>query len=57
MPPYINDGIERSTNSVLKDLNELIYQKKYNLLSSGDITKFLDENYGVQIIRKYFLHF
>ncbi|CAB4487773.1 unnamed protein product, partial [Rhizophagus irregularis] len=26
MPPYINDGIERSTNSVLKDLNELIYQ-------------------------------
>ncbi|PKC04909.1 hypothetical protein RhiirA5_486847 [Rhizophagus irregularis] len=53
MPPYINDGIERSTNSVLKDLNELIYQKKYNLLSSGDITKFLDENYGVQIIPNF----
>ncbi|GES72586.1 hypothetical protein GLOIN_2v1769303 [Rhizophagus clarus] len=54
MLPYMNDGIERSTNSVFQDLNELIQQKKYNLLSSGNITKFLDENYGTQIICKHF---
>ena len=52
----INNEIERNTDSVLKDLNELIQQKKYNLMSSGNITKFFDENYGVQIIRKH-LHF
>ncbi|PKY46478.1 hypothetical protein RhiirA4_402532, partial [Rhizophagus irregularis] len=50
MPPATNDGTERNTDSVLNDLNELIQQKKYNLISSGDITKFFDENYGVQTI-------
>jgi hypothetical protein len=54
MPPTANDGIGRHTDSVLKDLNELIQQKKYNLISNGDITKFLDETYGVQAIRKCF---
>lgn len=51
----IINGIERNTDSVLKDLNELIQQKKYNLMSSGTITKFLNENYGVQIIRKHYI--
>ncbi|PKK67179.1 hypothetical protein RhiirC2_752167, partial [Rhizophagus irregularis] len=50
MPPATNDGTERNTDSVLNDLNELIQQKKYNLISSGDITKFFGENYGVQTI-------
>lgn len=57
MPPATNDGTERNTDSVLNDLNELIQQKKYNLISSGDITKFFDENYGVQTIRKHFFVF
>lgn len=55
MPPATNDGTGRNTDSVLNDLNELIQQKKYNLISSGDITKYFDETYGVQTIRKHFL--
>jgi hypothetical protein len=52
MPPTKNNGAERNTDSVYKDLDEMIKQKKYNNLSNGDITKFLDETYGVQILRK-----
>jgi hypothetical protein len=51
-PPTKNDGTERNTDSVLRDLDEMIKQKKYTIISNGDITKFLDENYGVQILRK-----
>jgi len=51
-PPAMNNGIERNTNSVLIDLNELIKQKKYNQISNYEITNFLDENYGAQILRK-----
>jgi len=49
-----NDGIERNMNFVLLDLNELIQQKKYNLISSRGITKFFNETYGIQTIYKHF---
>ncbi|RIA84002.1 hypothetical protein C1645_859937 [Glomus cerebriforme] len=57
MPPTINIGTERSTDSVLKDLNELIQQKKYNIISNGGITRFLDENYGVIAIPDFWTRY
>ncbi|PKY56517.1 hypothetical protein RhiirA4_476870 [Rhizophagus irregularis] len=53
IPPITNNNIERNTISVIKDLNELVKQKKYNLILNKSIAKFLDENYGVQKICKY----
>lgn len=55
MPPSAYDGNERNTDSILKDLDELIKQKKYNLISNSNITKFLDEYYGAQTLRKLYL--
>jgi hypothetical protein len=55
MPPSTYNGNERNTDSVLKDLDELIKQKNYNLISNGNIAKFLDEYYGAQTIRKSYL--
>lgn len=55
MPPSEYNGNERNTNSILKDLDELIKQKKYNLISNGKITRFLDEYYGAQTLRKLYL--
>ena len=52
-PPINSNGIERNTESVKNDLIELIKEKKVSLISQGNITKFLDENYESQIIRKY----
>jgi len=54
-PPINSNGIERNTESVKNDLIELIKEKKVSLISQGNITKFLDENYESQIIRKYIL--
>jgi hypothetical protein len=55
MPPSTYNGIERNTDSVIKDLDELIKQKKYNSLLNDDIAKFLDESYGAQTLRKLYL--
>lgn len=52
-PTFTNNANERSTDSVLKDLDELIKKKKYNLLSNGNITRFLDTSYGANPLRKY----
>lgn len=52
-PIFTNNGDERSTESVLNDLDELIKKKKYNLLSNGNITRFFDTSYGASPLRKY----
>ena len=50
LPPENNNGSKRNTVSIMKDLNELIKEKQVNPLSQGNITRFLDENYGAQLI-------
>ncbi|CAG8483196.1 13005_t:CDS:10 [Rhizophagus irregularis] len=45
----------RSTDSVLKDLDELIKKKKYNLLSNGNITRFLDTSYGANPLPDFWM--
>jgi len=55
LPPENNDGSKRNTESIMKDLNELIKEKQVNPLSQGNITRFLDENYGAQLIRMQYI--
>ncbi|GBC07285.1 hypothetical protein RclHR1_07360008 [Rhizophagus clarus] len=57
MPPSKYDGNERNTDCILKDLNEIIKQKKYNLISYGNITRFLDENYGAQTLPDFWARY
>ncbi|PKK80479.1 hypothetical protein RhiirC2_768042 [Rhizophagus irregularis] len=57
MPPSEYNGNERNTNSILKDLDELIKQKKYNLISNGKITRFLDEYYGAQTLPDFWTRY
>jgi hypothetical protein len=54
-PSYTINSGERNTMSVLNDLDELIKEKKYNIISNGNITKFLDSDYGAVTLRKYIL--
>src|SRR6266542_6655580 len=55
LPSKNNDGSKRNTESIMKDLNELIKEKQVNPLSQGNITRFLDENYGAQLIRMQYI--
>ncbi|PKC70432.1 hypothetical protein RhiirA1_391338 [Rhizophagus irregularis] len=54
-PTFTNNANERSTDSVLKDLDELIKKKKYNLLSNGNITRFLDTSYGANPLPDFWM--
>ncbi|CAG8524244.1 9186_t:CDS:2 [Funneliformis mosseae] len=48
-----NYSTERNTESVKKDLDELIKNMDFNLISQGNITRFIDKGYGAQPTRKY----
>ena len=55
LPPETHDGTQRNTESIMKDLTELIKEKQVNPLSRGKVTRFLDENYEIKPIRMRYI--
>ncbi|CAG8657932.1 12296_t:CDS:2, partial [Funneliformis caledonium] len=52
--PYLNDySMERNTESVKKDLDELIKNKDMNLISQEKFTRFIDKSYGATLTPEF----
>ena len=47
---------ERSVNLAIKDLDKLIKHKAITAIGSGELLRYLDQEYGYKPIRKNFIH-